>query len=89
MRIFIGTSSTAVSFYIHPASKAPEGKLRLMYEANPMAFIVEQAGGRASNGKTDILKLKPVDLHQRVPLYIGSRYDVNLLEKFLHGEMPG
>ncbi len=74
-------------FLYPPSTKAPDGKLRLLYEANPMAFIVEQAGGRASNGQTDILKLKPEEIHQRVPLYIGSRYDVDMLEKFLVGDM--
>lgn len=59
--------------YIYPANKRdPEGKLRLMYEANPMAFLVEQAGGRASTGFERILDIVPRALHQRIPLYIGS-----------------
>jgi fructose-1,6-bisphosphatase I len=56
-----------------PTAKAPQGKLRLLYEANPLAFIAEQAGGAASDGTTRILDLKPAGLHQRTPLYIGSR----------------
>ena len=73
--------------FLYPASsKLPQGKLRLMYEANPMAFIAEQAGGRASNGHLDILKITPEDLHQRVPLYIGSADDVAMLEEFIQGK---
>jgi fructose-1,6-bisphosphatase I len=73
--------------FLYPASsKAPNGKLRLIYEANPMAFIVEQAGGKASNGHSDILQMVPEKIHQRVPLYIGSSYDVQMLEKYISGE---
>jgi len=75
--------------FLYPASKtAPNGKLRLGYEANPMAFICEQAGGKASDGTRRILEIQPKALHQRTPLYIGSKYDVQLLEKFIRGEMP-
>lgn len=75
--------------FLYPASKtAPDGKLRLGYEANPMAFICEQAGGMASDGTRRILEIPPKELHQRTPLYIGSKYDVQLLEKFIRGEMP-
>ncbi|MGD9899541.1 MAG: class 1 fructose-bisphosphatase [Calditrichaceae bacterium] len=66
-----------------PSSLAKNGKLRLIYEANPMAFIVEQAGGRASNGLKDILDLVPQELHQRVPLYIGTKFDVDMIEEFI------
>lgn len=60
--------------YIYPGTeKAPEGKLRLLYEANPLAFIVEQAGGLATDGKTRIMDIVPNKLHQRVPLFIGSK----------------
>ncbi len=52
------------------------GRLRLIYEANPIAFLVEQAGGRASNGKTEILSIKPNAIHQRIPLIFGSKKDV-------------
>ncbi len=73
--------------YIYPATKgASEGKLRLMYEANPMAMIVEQAGGRASDGKVRILQKNPTALHQRTPLYIGSKETVLQVEAFLRGE---
>ena len=73
--------------FLYPASsKAPNGKLRLIYEANPMAFIVEQAGGKASNGHSDILQMVPEKIHQRVPLYIGSSYDVKMLEEYISGE---
>jgi fructose-1,6-bisphosphatase I len=52
------------------------GKLRLMYEANPMAFIVEQAGGRATNGRERILDVMPGKLHERVSVMLGSRHEV-------------
>lgn len=65
--------------YIYPATKAyPEGKLRLVYECNSLSFIIEQAGGLASNGSKRILDLEPQSLHQRTPLYIGSK---NMIEK--------
>ena len=63
--------------------KNPRGKLRLLYEASPMAMIAENAGGRAIDGKRRILDLTPDQLHQRVPLYIGSEEDVNFAETFL------
>lgn len=70
--------------FIYPADKKnTNGKLRLMYEANPLAFIVEQAGGRASTGKQRILEVAPKALHQRVPLFIGSEDDVKQAESFL------
>lgn len=73
--------------YIYPATtKSPTGKLRLMYEANPLAFIVEQAGGVASDGHSRILEVEPDKLHQRTPLYIGSRQMVETAEQFLRGE---
>jgi len=59
------------------------GKLRLMYEANPLSFIVEQAGGRSSNGNQRIMEIEPESLHQRTPLFIGSEEDVKMIEKFL------
>ncbi|RMH62871.1 MAG: class 1 fructose-bisphosphatase [Calditrichaeota bacterium] len=75
--------------FLYPASRrAPQGKLRLAYEANPMAFIIEQAGGKASDGAQRILDIVPEKLHQRTPLFIGSREDVDLVEKFIRGEMP-
>lgn len=70
--------------FMYPAdSRSPNGKLRLMYECNPMAFIVEQAGGRASNGKQRLLEVTPTSLHQRTPIFIGSEEDVLLVEKFM------
>ena len=73
--------------YMYPATKKnPEGKLRLMYEANPMAFIVEQAGGRASDGHRRILDIVPEKLHQRTPLFIGSEELVRTVEEFLQGK---
>jgi fructose-1,6-bisphosphatase I len=65
--------------YIYPtSSKSPNGKLRLLYECNPMAFIAEQAGGLATTGRKRILDLQPQQLHERVPFYIGSK---NMVEK--------
>jgi fructose-1,6-bisphosphatase I len=75
--------------FMYPADekdpKKPAGKLRLMLEANPLAMVVEQAGGYASDGKVPILKIEPKDLHQRVPLYIGSKEDVEFVESVLSG----
>ena len=60
--------------FMYPASqKSPAGKLRLMYEANPMGFIIEQAGGMASTGKERILGISAKELHQRVPVYVSGR----------------
>lgn len=70
--------------YIYPpTSKTPNGKLRLLYECNPMAFLIEQAGGMATDGKTRILELDPQELHQRVPFYCGSTGMVSKLMDFL------
>jgi len=76
--------------FMYPAdSRSPHGKLRLQYECNPMAFIVEQAGGRATNGKQRILEIQPDKLHQRVPIFIGSEEDVKVVEKFMaEAEVP-
>ena len=64
--------------FVYPANrKTPNGKLRLLYEANPLAFIVEQAGGAATDGRQRIMDVKPTELHQRTPLYIGSKRDVD------------
>ncbi|CAL0313995.1 unnamed protein product [Lupinus luteus] len=60
----------------------PRDHLRLVYEANPLSFIVEQAGGRGSNGKSRILSLQPVKLHQRLPLFLGSLEDMEELESY-------
>jgi fructose-1,6-bisphosphatase I len=73
--------------YMYPATSSnPEGKLRLMYEANPMAFIAEQAGGAASDGHRRILERTPEKLHQRTPLFIGSPDMVRRAEAFLQGD---
>lgn len=73
--------------YMYPAdSRSPNGKLRLMYECNPMSFIVEAAGGRASNGKKRILEIKPESLHQRTPIFVGSEEDVKKVEDFMARE---
>lgn len=70
--------------YIYPtSSKAPNGKLRLLYECNPMAFIAEQAGGKASNGFQAIMDIEPADLHQRVPFFCGSKNMVEKAEEFM------
>lgn len=73
--------------YLYPAEAGkPEGKLRLMYEAAPLAFVVEQAGGGAGTGMQRIAEIKPAMLHQRVPLLIGSRDDVRAAEEFMQGK---
>ena len=63
--------------------KLPSGKLRLLYEAIPLAFVAEQAGGAASDGRTRILDIQPRSLHQRTPLYIGDKELVARLEEFI------
>jgi fructose-1,6-bisphosphatase I len=70
-------------FYYPGDSRYPDGKLRLVYEANPLAFIVEQAGGYASDGHSNILDIKPESLHQRTPLFIGNRGLVEKAEQFI------
>ena len=70
--------------YIYPATTAaPKGKLRLLYECAPMAFLAEQAGGLASDGIQEIMDIQVEELHQRVPLYIGSPEMVKTALKFL------
>ena len=70
--------------YIYPTTLAsPKGKLRLMYEANPMAMIIEQAGGKATDGFQDILEIEPTDIHQRVPLFVGSEAMVEESMRFM------
>ncbi|HEB78136.1 MAG TPA: fructose-bisphosphatase class I, partial [Methylothermaceae bacterium] len=58
------------------------GKLRLMYEANPIGFIIEQAGGAASTGRERILEVEPGSLHQRVPVILGSKKEVEKVEEY-------
>jgi fructose-1,6-bisphosphatase I len=62
--------------------KAQGGKLRLMYEANPMAMIVEAAGGAASTGRERILEIQPTKLHQRVPVVLGSKNEVERVVRY-------
>ncbi len=70
--------------FLYPGdARYPKGKLRLMYEANPLAFIMEQAGGAASNGDQRILDVVPSTLHQKTPLFIGSEEDVASCKEFL------
>lgn len=72
--------------FMYPAlTDAPNGKLRLLFELNPMAFLVEQAGGAATNGCVPILDLKPESLDQRAPIYIGCAEDVAKATEFLQG----
>ena len=71
--------------FMYPATTdKPNGKLRLLYECNPFAFIVEKAGGKATNGKESILDVQPTELHQRSPFYIGSIKMMEELEGFLN-----
>ena len=70
--------------FLYPSTaKSPQGKLRLLYECNPLAFIIEQAGGSASDGRRRILKLLPTSLHERTPLFIGSTRMVTKAEEFM------
>lgn len=73
--------------FIYPASKKyPSGKLRLMYECNPLSFIIEQAGGMATNGNQRIMQIEPKDIHQRTPIFIGSKRNVLKVHSFLSKE---
>ncbi|EHE6926137.1 TPA: class 1 fructose-bisphosphatase [Vibrio cholerae] len=70
--------------YLYPSTQShPNGKLRLLYECNPMAFLIEQAGGLASDGARRIMDIKPTELHQRVPFFVGSKNMVHKVETFL------
>ena len=80
----------AGGIFLYPADrKSPNGKLRLLYEAAPLAFIAEEAGGRATTGFQRILHMQPTELHQRVPLILGSREDVSECEQFLRQDGSG
>lgn len=70
-------------FMYPPTTSRPEGKLRLLYENAPLAFLIESAGGAATDGTQDILDITPTQLHQRTPLYIGSRGDVAEVKRLL------
>jgi fructose-1,6-bisphosphatase I len=67
-------------------TKNTGGKLRLLYEANPFAFVFEAAGGKATTGTERILDIVPQKLHQRTPLVLGSPRDVDVFEQFMRGE---
>jgi fructose-1,6-bisphosphatase I len=70
---------------LYPTStRALKGKLRLLYECNPMAFIVEQAGGKASDSFCRVMEIIPTALHKRAPFFCGSSYMVEKLEEFMH-----
>ena len=70
-------------FLYPPTRQHGSGKLRLMYEANPIAFIAEQAGGMATDGTRNILDIPPTGLHQRTPLMVGSQEEIKLLGKMI------
>jgi fructose-1,6-bisphosphatase I len=70
--------------FLYPGTvKKPQGKLRLLYESAPLAYLMEQAGGRASTGTEDLMDVVPKELHARTPLFIGSKEDVALVESFI------
>ena len=70
--------------FMYPSTTdAPNGKLRLMFESNPMAFITEQAGGKATTGHIRILEIQPTEIHQRNPVFMGSTHMVEKLEEFM------
>jgi fructose-1,6-bisphosphatase I len=74
--------------FAYPANtKTPKGKLRLLYEANPLAFVVKEAGGAATDGVRDILDVQPSELHQRTPLFIGSKDEVDQATAMLGGAL--
>lgn len=73
-------------FLYPPDTRKPGGKLRLIYECNPLAMVIEQAGGRATDGRKRILDIAPQALHQRTPLFIGSEQDVIEAEEFYQGK---
>ena len=70
------------------SSSAEKGKLRLLYECNPMAFIAEQANGKASDGFKRILDIQPTELHERVPFFCGSKKMVEKAEDFMKAAHP-
>ena len=70
--------------YLYPSTAShPQGKLRLLYEGNPMAFLAEQAGGKASDGKERILDIIPTELHQRRSFFVGTQQMVEDVERFI------
>lgn len=93
---YIGTAVADVhrtlyygGIFIYPSdTTAPKGKLRLMYELNPLSMIIEQAGGRSTDGYRRILDIEPSDIHERAPVFMGSVEDVLEAELFLQGKHP-
>ena len=81
----IMTRGGIFSYPIDSKCRDKGGKLRLMYEANPMSFLVEQAGGAASTGRMRMLDVKPTGLHQRVPVFMGSKAEVETAVRY-HAE---
>lgn len=76
--------------YMYPSTaKSPNGKLRLLYECNPIAFLAEQAGGKASDGLRRIMEIEPKELHQRVPFFCGNTAMVNKAEEFMAKSIIG
>jgi fructose-1,6-bisphosphatase I len=76
---------TRGGIFIYPLDakcRAQGGKLRLMYEANPMSLLVEQAGGAATTGRARILDVQPTQLHQRVPVFLGSKHEVEAAQRY-------
>ncbi len=72
--------------FLYPGdTKNPSGKLRLLYECNPMSFIAEQAGGAATDGRSRVMEIQPEKLHQRVPFIVGSKHDVADATRFISG----
>jgi fructose-1,6-bisphosphatase I len=76
-------------FAYPPNKQSPKGKLRLLYECNPLAFICQQAGGAAIDGSRDVLDIQPTELHQRCPIYIGSRDDIETARELLARQLVG
>ena len=76
---------TKGGIFMYPMTASfPMGKLRLIYECNPIAFLAEQAGGRATDGRGNrILEIKPTELHQRIPFYVGSKNMVDKAEALM------
>lgn len=76
--------------YIYPGdAKSPRGKLRMLYECMPLAFIAEQAGGKATDGAQPILDIVPQSIHERAPLFIGSAHEVDWFQRFARSAVPG
>jgi fructose-1,6-bisphosphatase I len=68
--------------FMYPATKeAKDGKIRLLYESIPMSYVVEQAGGASSNGQHSILKIQPQSIHQRSPVFLGYKEEIEKIEK--------